>query len=129
MTHAELPLPPRRPAPERSTHIAVADMLWKLARPGWFWSTIPSGEYRTEATGRLLKRMGLKAGIPDFLLIDADGCHYWLELKRGKASLRPEQLAFANMCHQRDVPHAVARSFAEAEAQLRAWGVLRPEAR
>ena len=129
MTHAEqLPFP-RRPAPERSTHIAVSDMLWKLARPDWYWTHIPSGEYRTEATGRLLKRMGLKPGIPDFLFIDRDGQHYYLELKRGTARLNPAQLEFQAMCYARDIPHAVARSFAEAETQLRLWGVLRPEAR
>jgi len=119
----------RRPALERSTHIAVADMLRMLALPDWWWSTIPSGELRTQATGRLLHRMGLRPGIPDFLLIDRDGQHYYLELKRGTARLNPAQLEFQAMCYARDIPHAVARSFAEAETQLRAWGVLRPEAR
>jgi hypothetical protein len=132
----QLPLPeagkrPRKPKPalERSTHIAVADMLHKLAWPDWWWTHIPSGELRSVETGRLLKRMGHRPGMPDFLLIDADGCHYYLELKRGTASLNPAQIAFMEMCHKRDIPHAVARSFAEAEAQLRIWGVLRPEAR
>ena len=64
-------------APERSTHIAVADMLGKLAAPGWWFSHIASGELRTEATGRLLKRMGLKPGIPDLLLIAPDGRHLY----------------------------------------------------
>jgi hypothetical protein len=117
------------PAPERSTHIAVADMLWKLARPGWYWTHIPSGELRTEATGRLLKRMGLKPGIPDFLFIAPNGTHHWLELKRGYAKLTEPQSDFRDMCIAQRIPHAVARSFAEAEAQLRDWGVLRPEAR
>jgi hypothetical protein len=119
----------QRPALERSTHIAVADMLHKLAWPEWYWQHVPSGELRTPETGRLLKRMGHRPGMPDFLLIDRDGCHYYLELKRGNASLNPAQIAFMEMCRKRDIPHAVARSFAEAEAQLRLWGVLRPEAR
>lgn len=119
-----------KPAPERSTHIAVVDMLWKLARPGWYWTHLASGELRTEATGRLLKRLGLKPGLPDLMLINPEGRFLFLELKRGKgARLNPAQLEFAGMCQERCIPHAVARNFAEAEAQLRVWGCLRSEAR
>lgn len=115
------------PVPERATHIAVADMLAKLARPDWWWSTIPSGELRTKETGALLRRMGVRPGIPDLLFIAPDGSTRWLELKRGRAGrLSPAQLEFQALCVARGIPHAVARSFTEAEAQLRAWGCLRP---
>jgi hypothetical protein len=123
---------PRRPKPvlERRTHIAIADMLWKLGKPEWWWSHIPSGELRSEATGALLKRMGLKPGMGDFLFIGPAGDHRWLELKRqGSGRLSDAQLEFAGMCRSRGVPHAVVHSFREAEAQLREWNVLRDEAR
>jgi len=112
------------PAPERRTHIAIADLLRLSCRPGWWWSHIPSGEHRTEQTGALLRRMGLKPGMFDFLLISPAGAHHWLELKRGFAPLTDGQIEFAAMLRSRNVPHAVARSYEEAMRQLTSWGVL-----
>ena len=112
------------PAPERRTHIAIADTLRADCRPGWWWSHIPSGEYRTENTGALLKRMGLKPGMSDFLLIDPLGEHHWLELKRGASPLSEHQTDFLGMLRQRGVKCAVARSYADAIDTLKAWGVL-----
>jgi hypothetical protein len=70
------------PPIERRTHIALADLLRAACRPGWWWSHVPSGEHRSERTGGLLKRMGLRPGMLDFLLISPAGEHHWLELKR-----------------------------------------------
>lgn len=114
-----------RPAPEIRTHIAVADALRIGAVAGWEWSHFPAGEKRDPATGARLKRMGLKPGWSDFVLISPAGVHHWLELKRGKAPLEPEQVDFMLACQSRGVPHAVARSFDEAIGQLTAWGAIR----
>jgi len=112
-------------APERSTHIAIADLLRTACKPGWWWSHIPSGELRTEATGALLKRMGLKPGMGDFLLVDPVGVHHWLELKRGTDAVLSEgQVQFCNAMRSRGVPYEVSRSFAAAEKQLKKWGAL-----
>lgn len=48
--------------------------------------------------GRILKRMGVKKGVPDFFLaIPIDGYSgLWLELKVGKNKVTPEQEAFLN---------------------------------
>lgn len=119
----------RRQQPEFRLQCAVADMLWKLALPGWWWSAIPSGEKRTIETGERLKRAGLKAGMFDYLLIGPDGTHVWLELKADKGVLSPAQLDFEGMLCRCGVKHAVVWGFGEAERQLRDWGVLRPEAR
>jgi hypothetical protein len=114
------------PAIERRTHIALADLLRRLARAGWIWMHIPNGELRTKATGKLLKRMGVLAGTLDFLLIGPDGQHYWLELKRGRAEPSDKQLEFIAGLRERNVPHAVAHSFDEAVDYLKRWDVLRP---
>lgn len=114
-----------KPAPERSTHIAVADLLRVAARPDVFWTHIPSGEARAERTGALLKRMGLKPGLPDFLFLSRNGPAF-LELKRGGIGrLSPAQALFGSLMLEFGVPYEVARSYDEAEAQLRAWNVLR----
>jgi hypothetical protein len=118
----------RRTPPEPlevRTHVAVADALRVGAQPGWLWSHFPAGEHRDEKVGAKLKRMGLKKGWSDFLLISPEGRHHWLELKRGKAALTDEQQEFMLACEERGVPHAVARSFDEAIRVLTSWGACR----
>jgi VRR-NUC domain len=115
----------RAPPPiERRTHIALADLLRHTCRPGWWWSHIPSGEYRSEKTGALLKRMGTQRGMLDFLLISPTGAHHWLELKRGSAPLTEAQQAFIEQLNRRGVPWFVARDYDAAVRQLKEWGVL-----
>lgn len=119
-------------AHERRTHIALADRLRVGCRPdmlhvtpsGWWWTHFPAGEDRSEATGALLKRMGLRKGVFDFLFISPTGEMRWLELKRGLAPTTPEQDDFAAMCRERGIKHFIARSYEKAEAQLKEWGVL-----
>lgn len=114
------------PAPERRTHIAIADLLRRAAKPGWIFMHVANGEMRSHATGALLQRMGVMAGAFDFLLIGPEGTHHWLELKRGRAPLSDPQCQFQAQLQARAVPHAVARSFDEAVAALKGWDVLRP---
>lgn len=113
------------PAPEIRTHIAVADALRVGAVAGWLWTHFPAGGKRDDKTGALLKRMGLKPGFADFLLIDPGGVHHWLELKRGKAELSEAQEAFCTAMQARGVPWALARSFDEAITVLTGWGAIR----
>jgi hypothetical protein len=113
-----------KPVIERKTHIAIADALRAGCTPGWEWTHFPAGEHRTEQTGALLKRMGMKKGWSDFVLMGPDGVHHWLELKRGKYPLSEAQIAFGAAMLERDVPWAVARSFNEAIAVLQRWGAL-----
>ena len=115
----------RAPLPiERRTHIAIADLLRIACRPGWWWSHIPSGEHRSEQTGALLKRMGLKPGMSDFLFVSPIGQHCWLELKRGRAPLTEAQQAFAEHLRACGTAHHVARCYEDAVNQLKEWGVL-----
>jgi len=112
------------PAPERRTHIAIADLLRSKCRYGWIWSHIANGELRTEKTGALLQRMGVRRGLFDFLLISPTGQHYWLELKRGTARLSAYQEEFGAALRRCGVPYHVAHSFYDAETKLREWGVI-----
>ena len=122
--------PARRapPALEVRTHIALADLLRIWCKPGWFWSHIAHGGRRSEATGRLLQRMGLRPGLFDFLLISPAGDHHWLELKRGNAPLTEGQERFAEMLRSRGVPYCIARDYDAAVRQLTEWGVLNERA-
>lgn len=110
---------------ERQTAIALADRLRLAAQSGWWWSYIGNGEKRSARTGGLLKRLGLRPGLPDYLFIGPRGDHRWLELKRrGRGRISETQLEFAELCRQRDIKHAICFSFDEAESVLRDWGVL-----
>jgi hypothetical protein len=116
----------RPPAPERRTHIALADLLRRLAGPDWVWLHVPNGEYRTSATAGLLQRMGVLPGVFDFVFIGPTGVHHWLELKRGaSASMSLAQIRFRHELQCRNIPYGVARSFDEAVAFLTQWGVIR----
>jgi hypothetical protein len=119
-------LPRRGPPPkERRVHIALAKLIARCKRDGWWFSCIPSGEYRTDETGALLKAMGLQPGMFDFILIGPTGEHYWLELKRDwRAPLSIDQLRFRRELQRRSIPHGVATSFDEAVGFLTTWGAL-----
>lgn len=113
------------PALEFETQCMVADSLRRGVKPGWLWTAFPAGELRTKETAARVKRMGLNPGFFDLLLIDPNGRHYWLELKRGKLRLTDEQAAFSLAMMARGVPCAVARSYQQAIDALNEWGALR----
>jgi hypothetical protein len=117
---------PPPPAPERRTHIALADFVGRFKNDGWLFFHIPNGEYRRPETAALLQRMGVMAGVFDFVAIGPTGVHHWLELKRGaNADMSLAQIRFRHELQIRGVPYGVARSFDEAVAFLTAWGVIR----
>jgi hypothetical protein len=113
------------PAPEFNTHCMIADLLRRFAHPAWRYTHIPLGEYRTKATAARLKRMGVIAGWPDFILMPPTGLGHFLELKRRGGALSDEQKGFAAWCAAHGVPYAVVKSFDEALTQLKAWGAVR----
>jgi hypothetical protein len=112
-------------APEFHTHCMVADVLRRFADPAWRFTHLPLGEYRTKATAARLKRMGVVAGWPDFILLPPTGLAHFLELKRRCGALSFAQEDFAAWCAANGVPYAVARNFNEALAQLKAWRAVR----
>jgi len=113
-----------KPALERATHIAIADLMhWGLSRDWWF-SHIPAGEKRSKNTADLLKRMGTKPGMADFMLL-GPGMTCFLELKRKPNKLTEAQKLFGVRALGAGDHYAVAYSYAEAEVILRGWGAIR----
>jgi len=110
---------------EFETQCMVADSLRRGVKPGWLWTAFPAGELRTKETAARVKRMGLNPGFFDLLLIDPNGVHRWLELKRGRAPLTDEQAAFSLAMQARGVPCEVARSYQGAIDVLNGWDALR----
>lgn len=113
------------PSPkEFALHAMVADDLKRWCKPEWRYGHMPSGELRSKATAGKLKRMGVVAGWPDFLLLGPPGLRC-LELKRQGEKLTAEQEEFKAFCHGVGVPYAVADSYKAAVAVLQQWGVLK----
>ena len=57
---------------------------WLDAR-GLLWCHVPNGGQRSKATGSRLKRMGVKAGVPDILIFGR--LNIAIELKRADGAL------------------------------------------
>ena len=76
--------------PEFRLQVLIADLLRLRARPGLYWTALPLGEARPRKkdkhgnwrspAGERLKRMGVRDGAPDILLIWEGGA-IGLELK------------------------------------------------
>lgn len=78
---------------ENELHVSVANLLDWVLQPPAFWTTFPAGWGKFSGMmAQLLKRMGLKPGMPDILVFYAGGC-FGIELKTGKNTVAPEQKA------------------------------------
>ena len=57
---------------------------------------VPNGGYRTKATAGRLKAEGVRSGVWDIFVPVQMGqhCGMWIEMKAGKNSLTPGQIAF-----------------------------------
>lgn len=113
--------PPR----EAVLHMAVAKVLREHCLPSWQWTHIASGELRDVRTAMKLKRMGVRRGWPDFVLVPPTGQMHCLELKREGEKLTVGQEDFQTWCISNTVPHAVVFTQSQAFAVLDEWQCLR----
>ena len=118
---------PRKPppTPEFSPHVMVADVLDRWMSPGWRFTHTASGELRDKITAPRLKRMGLKRGWPDFILLAPASLAHFLELKRRGETLSETQEDFADWCSPHGYPCACVDDFTAALAILKHWGAVR----
>jgi hypothetical protein len=114
------------PAPEFKVHCMVADALRVSIQPGWLWFHVPNGEYRSERTGERLKRMGVKPGVSDILLIAPPaGLLHALELKRRGEKPNYLQTAFLEAVVRAGGMAGYADTFDGAMTILMGWGAVR----
>src|SRR5262245_61189782 len=123
----------RRPkvrASEFVIHCMVADTLRRWLAPGWIWFHPANGELRQDSAGARLKRMGVRPGVSDIVLIaPAGGRVHALELKQwGKHPTEP-QIAFLEAVQAAGGQSAWAESYEAAIAILSEWGALRRRVR
>ena len=111
----------RRRSEEDALHAAVADLLDLVLLPPAWWTTFPLGG-GGKARGGKLKRRGVKAGVPDILIV-CDCQAFWIELKSAKGVLNADQKATIPQLISAGCRVAIARSVADVLAMLDAWGI------
>jgi hypothetical protein len=123
----KIPKPPRLPkAPpisEITIHYGVAALLNLTLPSRILWTHFPAGEVRSARTGAKLRRMGLKPGWPDFILLDTEtGYMYCLEVKTRVGALSAPQKAWkAQFDRSPTSRYAVVRSTEEAKQVIDEW--------
>jgi hypothetical protein len=111
----------KRNHPEQSLQTAVAAYLgWSLSPRSFFTAIGHGGGGRLR--GAILKGMGLKAGVPDILIIHGGRCCF-LELKAKAGSLSAEQRLVHAVIVSAGASVAVARSLEDVKAALDVWGI------
>jgi hypothetical protein len=107
--------------PEERLHRDIADYLTlTLGGCAWF-TTIPLGG-GGRLRGAILNGMGVKAGVPDILIVDG-GRAYWLEVKSAKGRVSPEQRQCHDVLALARAPVTIVRSLEDVERALTRWGV------
>lgn len=106
---------------EFKLHCAVAEYLDLILGRGVWWTTFPAGG-GGKARGGRLKSMGLKAGVPDILIIH-DGRPLWIELKTPKGRISDVQILTHGDIVNAGGEVVVCRSVEQVEDALRDWSV------
>lgn len=90
---------------------------------------VPNGEYRTKATAARLKRMGVRPGVPDILiLVPANGYHgMTIELKKPGGRLSEHQERWARELITRDYYAITCTDWQTAAAAILEYLGYRPE--
>lgn len=115
-----------RQQPEYRLQCALARHLRARLMPSVYWTALPFGEKRSEATGARLKAMGVRAGAPDLLFI-VGGRPIGLELKAAKGRQTDTQKATELDWTLAGGLYAVAVGMDQALQFLEMVGVLRPD--
>jgi len=122
----------RRSPSELSEQIALADVLDR-ARPRLDWFHVPNGGYRNRQEAVMLRRSGVKAGVPDVVILTPAlgairGAVVELKRKGGVPSdVRPDQIAWLDRFRAVGFVPVVAYGWKDAVRQLRGLGYLLPD--
>ncbi|NVO13832.1 MAG: VRR-NUC domain-containing protein [Rhodoplanes sp.] len=103
---------------------AVCIFLTKHARPDVVWWHTPNGGLRGAEEAKRFKQMGVRAGVPDLLLL-RQGRLYGLELKQPGGHLSPSQVALhPQLLASGMAGIATVDNLAAARMQLFVWGIV-----
>jgi hypothetical protein len=109
---------------EQTLQRAVIEHLQVRGAPGIFWWHTPNGGYRRPREAKIFKSLGVKAGIPDLMIIH-EGRIYGLELKAEGGRATPKQLAAVEAIRNAGGFACIAEGLDRALACLEAWKILK----
>jgi hypothetical protein len=113
-----------RARPEQVIQRAVFEHLRARAAPGVFAFHPPNGGYRKPIEAKIMKGLGVKAGVPDVIAV-YQGRVYGLELKaEGGIATRKQRETIAAM-EAAGASCCIAEGLDRALAWLETWGLLR----
>lgn len=113
----------KRRNPERDIQIAVADHIRLRGIPGLVWFHVPNAP-RNAITGKLFKRMGMRAGVSDLILFHKKEL-FALELKAPGGKASESQFNFLSDIKINGGEIALAEGIDEALCCLETWGLIR----
>ena len=109
---------------EQQIQRTVLEHLKLRHAPDIFWFHVGNGGYRTPIEAKVLKSLGVTAGVPDLILIRG-GKAYGLELKAHGGHLSPAQRTAHVLMRAAGAEVEVAVGLDAALRQLESWGLLR----
>lgn len=110
--------------PEQVIQAAVVEHLDQRGIKGLVYFHVPNGGKRYGAEGGIFKGQGVKAGVPDLILLHGGTC-YALELKAKGRKPTVLQHLFHDRLRTAGAVVAVAEGLDAAVRQLEAWRLLR----
>jgi hypothetical protein len=114
----------RRQQPEAQLQRALIDHLrWRAPLDCWF-AHIPNGGARTLVEGSIFKRLGVRPGAPDLLIVSA-GRPIFVECKAPGRKLSAAQVECHEVLTRAGAIIATVDNIDDALAFLRRLGVLR----
>lgn len=117
----------KRAQPEQQIQKAVVAHLKARGVPGLFWFHPPNGGARTAIEAAIFKGLGVKAGVPDLVLLH-EGRFYGLELKREDGNPTVAQVACMEAINASGGFACIAHGLDRALAVLEQWKLLRGSA-
>ena len=110
----------KRNYPEQQIQRAVVDYLRLLENLGELYVfNVPNGGWRSKAEAGILKSLGVRAGVPDLVLLLPGGKIAFIEIKAPGGRLSAAQKAFKNTAEYFGCPFLEARSVDEVERFVR----------
>lgn len=112
----------KRARPEQDFQRELVRAFGYLLTPATFWFAVPNGGWRSSVEAAIFKGQGVKAGVPDIILIHA-GRALGLELKSQIGRLSPEQRDVHDQMRGAGSRVEIARNISQALDHLRSFGI------
>ena len=88
---------------------------------------IPNEGSGSKKRGADLKKIGVRSGVPDYIVCKNGQPVGWIEVKFGNNTLEASQKEFRDRCKRNGVYWAEVRSFDQFKQTLQKWGLYDPE--